>query len=139
MLLTKECDYGIRIIRALSCGSKKKIEEIADEEHMPQKFAYKIIKKLIYTGLVRSVRGRTGGYTLNKPLNEFSLLDIVIAIDDERYIKDCLRPGFVCKYKDSPDKACTVHLEIANIQALVISALSLKKMDEILQISKPLV
>ncbi|MCL2404002.1 MAG: Rrf2 family transcriptional regulator [Defluviitaleaceae bacterium] len=135
MLLTKECDYGIRIIRALSCGNKKTIDTISDTEHIPSKFAYKIIKKLVKSDMVRSARGRIGGYILNKPLNEFTLLDIVTAIDNERYIKDCLKPGFVCNFKDSTDKHCTVHSELTQVQSVIISALGAKTMEEILQTS----
>ena len=133
MLLTRECDYGIRIVRALSCDTKKTIEIIAEEEHIPQKFAYKIIKKLAQSNLVRSVRGRTGGYHLNKPLNDFTLYDIVMAVDNERYIIDCLRPDFKCQFRDIPDNRCAVHTEILHIQDKVASALSAKTMDIILQ------
>lgn len=132
MLLTKECDYGIRIVRALSCGTKKTIEMITEEEQLPQKFAYKIMKKLVKNEIVRSVRGRTGGYQLNKPLNTLTLFDIVIAVDKDRYINDCLRPNSKCPFKDNPDKKCAVHQEIVHIQDIVASALSAKTMDKIL-------
>lgn len=132
MLLTRECDYGIRIIRALSCGTKKNIDVISDEEHIPQKYAYKIIKKMVRAGLVSSMRGRIGGYNLNKPLTEFNLYDIVVAIGDDRYIKDCLKPDFVCPFRENPDNMCTVHGEIASVQDIIMVALCKKTMAEIL-------
>jgi len=134
MFLTKECDYGVRIIRALSCGTKKTIETIAEEEQMPQKYAYKIIKKLVIAGLVHSIRGRIGGYTLNKPLSKFHLLDIIAAVDTERYVSDCLRDSSRCPFKNDPAQACTVHLELSRVQSLVYSELSSKTMDKILNI-----
>ncbi|MCL2377746.1 MAG: Rrf2 family transcriptional regulator [Defluviitaleaceae bacterium] len=137
MFLTKECDYSVRIIRALSCGSKKTIEAIATEEKMPQKYAYKIIKKLVKAGLVHSTRGRIGGYTLIKPLGDFTLLDIIASVDTNRYINECLRGDSKCPFKNDPNKICTVHHELARVQSLIISELSSKTMDIVLQIIQP--
>ena len=137
MLLARECDYGVRIIRALADGTKKTIEKIATDEQIPQKYAYKIVNKLVQTGYVRSTRGRAGGYTLNKPLNSFTLIDIVVAVDANRYVNECLRPDSECEFKSDPDNVCKVHLELVNIQEMVISALRSKTMDEVLQLDCP--
>ena len=129
MFLTKECDYGIRIIRALVDGTKKTVEDIALEQNIPKKYAYKIIKKLDRAELVRSVRGRGGGYRLSKPLNSFSVADIIATIDTNRYINDCLQDDSECPFKHDPEKPCTVHQELMRIQEMVISQLSALTMD----------
>jgi len=133
MFLTKECDYGVRVIRALSDGTKKTVEIIATEQHIPKKYAYKIVKKLERGGYIYSIRGRGGGYRLQKPLSTFTLVDVVVAIDPDRYINECLRDESTCTFKSSTDK-CLVHLELAKLQDLVISALNAKTMDQILQV-----
>jgi len=133
MLLTKECDYGIRIIRALSDGSKKTVDVIASEEQVPPKYAYKIIKKLADSGFVCSTRGRIGGYHLQKPLDTFTILDIIQSIDTSRYVNECLRADSVCPFKDSSEKECSVHKELTRLQALIVSELSIKTMDIIFE------
>jgi len=35
MFLTKECDYGVRIIRALSHEERMTVEAISTAEHIP--------------------------------------------------------------------------------------------------------
>ena len=134
MLLTKECDYGVRIIRALADGTKKTVETMAAEEQIPQKYAYKIVSKLVQAGFITSTRGRTGGYVISKPLSEFTLIDIITAVDAHRYVNDCLRPGSACVFRDDPDNSCKVHVELEQIQELVVAALRAKTMDEVLQI-----
>jgi len=132
MLLTKECDYGVRIIRALADGTKKTVEIITKEENIPHRFAYKIIKKLEQAGYVNSVRGRSGGYYLAKPLNTFNLIDVVTAVDANRYINECLRPGADCELKEKPGRICAVHIELARIQEVLTSEFCAKTMAEVL-------
>ena len=129
MFLTKECDYGVRIIRTLADGTKKTVEAIAMEEDIPKKYAYKIVKKLEVGGFVSSMRGRGGGYRLHRPLDTFSLVDIVATLDAKRYVNECLREGSTCKFKG----ACTVHKELDRLQTLIMAELSTKSMAEVLQ------
>ena len=46
MLVTRETDYAIRALRALSDGNKKTLADICRLEVVPQQFGYKILKKL---------------------------------------------------------------------------------------------
>ena len=46
MLITRETDYALRILRALAPGSCLTVGEIAEKESLPHKFTYKIMKKL---------------------------------------------------------------------------------------------
>ena len=135
MFLTRECDYGVRVIRALADDTKKTVETIATEEHIPQKYAYKIIKKLERAGFVQSTRGRIGGHRIQKPLSTFTLRDVLLAIDDDRYVNECLRDESTCPFKkhEDEDRACTVHCELVRIQELVMRELGSKTMEEVLK------
>jgi len=130
MLLTKECDYGVRIIRVLSDARKKTVKKICDSEYIPEKYAYKILKKLENAGFVQSIRGRDGGYYLNKPLDTFTLYDIAHAVDENLSVFECLREGAACPHK-SQDAPCTVHLEFERIQHMLISEMQSKTMHEV--------
>ena len=48
LLITKETDYALRILRSLADAGNTKtpIKEICDKELLPQQFVYKIAKKL---------------------------------------------------------------------------------------------
>ena len=52
MMITRESDYAIRIIRALKDGELLPLEQICQRELVPKQFAYKILKKLERSGLV---------------------------------------------------------------------------------------
>ena len=46
MLITRECDYGVRIVRALAKGEKMCVNQICEKEDLTPAFVYKILKKL---------------------------------------------------------------------------------------------
>jgi len=131
MFLTKECDYGIRIIRALADGEKRIVEVISENEHIPDQFAYKILKKLEYAGLVQSLRGRDGGYRLSKPLHAINLYEIASAVNDSLFLFKCLRKGETCS-RNSEDQPCSVHLEFERIQEILVSEMRRKSISELL-------
>ena len=130
MLITKECDYGVRIIRALSTGEKKTVEAICGEELIPEQYAYKIIKKLNRAGFVKSLRGRDGGYQLCKSLDTFTLYDIIVAIDENLFIFDCLREDKPCTRKEEMG-SCAVHVELDRLQGLLGSEMQRKTVQQV--------
>jgi len=132
MFITKECDYGIRIIRALADGTKKSAIKIATEEKIPHKFTGKIIKKLVRAAYVKSIRGTYGGYQLSRPLNTITLVDIITAVDANRYINECLLSNSACDFKSHPERPCTVHRELVQAQDIMVSALRSKTMDTVI-------
>ena len=130
MLLTKECDYGIRVIRALADGEKRMVQDICKAENIPGQYAYKILKKLENTGFLESTRGRKGGYRLIKPLNTFNLYDIIMAMDENMFINACLRKDRPC-VRNTSDEPCAVHNEFERVQKILIEELKLKTITEI--------
>ena len=76
MLFTKECDYAIRIMRALSSGELISVSRICEMEHLPSAMTYKITRKLEKSGFLKSCRGTNGGYALNLKLADISLCGV---------------------------------------------------------------
>ena len=131
MFLTKECDYAIRVIRGLGDGNITSVKYICDNEHIPQQFAYKILKKLEKAGFVVSYRGSAGGYQLVADLNKTTLLDVVCSIDDQLVLNKCLIDGYFCPNNEKKD-CCKVHHELKRVQAVLVNTLQEKTMSEIL-------
>ena len=50
MIMTRESDYAVRILRALAGGEKMTVGRICEAEFVPVQFAYKILKKLAKCG-----------------------------------------------------------------------------------------
>ena len=128
MFLTKECDYAIRVVRALLDYEKKTVKTICEREHVPFNFAYKILKKLEKNGMVHSVRGSHGGYQLSKEPARISIYDIISTINENLYINECLKPGHDCPH-NSDGIRCTVHEKLIFMQSELIDTLKATTMD----------
>ena len=55
--------------------------KLASEGSMPERFLLQILRHLVNHGILRSARGVAGGYALNRPPGQISLLDIIEAIE----------------------------------------------------------
>lgn len=115
MLITKECDYAIRIIRALSNGETDSIPSISEREQITPANAYKIARKLEKSGYIKSFRGSAGGYALNCDLESTTLYDIISVIDPKMLLIECMQAGYDCPVH-SNQRPCHVHREFARIQ-----------------------
>jgi Rrf2 family protein len=75
MWVTRRTDYATRAILALTLaeGGPLKLEELARRTAVPQTVLEQIMPTMRTAGLVRSERGRAGGYRLNKPPEEITL------------------------------------------------------------------
>lgn len=129
MLFTKECDYAIRIVRALKDGNKMKARDICECEEIPEAFAYKIIKKMEKQGIIQVVRGMNGRCMLLKNADELCLYDIVLSIEPDFAITHCINMN--CS-RNTESEPCGVHCEMHRIQKLLEKELKSKTLKEIL-------
>lgn len=115
MLITRECDYAVRIVRALAGGEKLCVNQICEKEELTPAFVYKILKKLEKGDLVKSFRGSNGGYALKKDIGQITLLDIYLAVEPEFYMIECMNPDKPC-VRNQDEEGCKVHKELCKIQ-----------------------
>ena len=129
MFLTRECDYAIRVVRALADMEKKPMKIICEQEQIPRPFAYKILKKLKNNGIVHSLRGAEGGYQLKKNPNLITLFDVVNAMDERLFLSDCLEQGYVCSH-NSNGNICRLHQELGRLQILLMDKFREKTINQ---------
>ncbi|MDR3148128.1 MAG: Rrf2 family transcriptional regulator [Treponema sp.] len=132
MFITKEADYGARIIRELAGGDRQTVQDICANELVPFQYGYKILKKLEKSGLVRSFRGANGGYALAKNADAITLFDVVSAVDGDLLISECVGRGYRCPMNRRGKKRCGIHHELIRIQNLLMTNFKEKKLTEIL-------
>jgi len=130
LFITRECDYAIRVVRALADAEKKSVNVICEEEHVPVYFAYKILKKLEKAKIVSAIRGAVGGYQLAKDIKKITLYDIVSSVDAELFLNACLKEGFDCP-RNPNETCCKVHVELDRIQNALMTMLKEKTMDQL--------
>src|SRR5213595_3196401 len=79
MWVSRRTDYAARAVLALSLadGGPLKLEELARRTAVPQSVIEQVMPVMRSAGIVRSERGRSGGYRLNKAPEEITLERIV--------------------------------------------------------------
>lgn len=135
MFFTRQFDYALRVMRALSKEKFLSVHEICAMEFIPQPYTYKILKKLIKASFVTSSRGAGGGYQLAKDPQDISLYDVYVAVEGEVYINECLQEGYTCPHIHNRP-ICLIHNEMRNIQNEFVSRLQQRSISSILELEK---
>lgn len=131
MVITRETDYALRILRALLDGELHAAGEIAQTELLPQAFAYKILKKLEKAGLLEIRRGTAGGCRLTADLDQTSLYDLMLAMGERSDLSACMEPDYQCPWRSSHG-GCGVHCKLLEIQRKLDAELRSHSLREIL-------
>jgi Rrf2 family protein len=129
MIITKRSDYALRVCRALRDGKTHNVREICEQEDIPKAFAYEIIRELEQGGIVKSERGKEGGYYLDKKLDDLTVYDIVSLTEEDLAIVHCMKEDCDRNHTLGP---CSVHQEIARIQSILETEMRRKSIAEIL-------
>ena len=84
MRLSHLADYAVVLMTAAArrpTGARLSATELASETGVPLPTAQKLMGQLAASGLLRSVRGAAGGFSLVRQAGEISLADIVEAVE----------------------------------------------------------
>jgi Rrf2 family transcriptional regulator, cysteine metabolism repressor len=79
MWVSRRTDYATRAVLALAVadGGPLNLQQIASATEAPRSVLEQVMPRLRTAGIVRSVRGPRGGYTLNHPAEEITLERVV--------------------------------------------------------------
>ena len=108
VIFSKKCEYGLQAILYIAThpiGTTVPAENISQALKIPREFVSKILQDLKTSGLVCSVKGKSGGFSLGKDPSEIKLIDIVEAIDGLEMFNSCVLGFPEC----APDSPCPVH------------------------------
>ena len=132
MFMVREFDYVLRIMRALTRHGRLNVGTICEFEHIPQPYAYKMLKKLETAGMVKSFRGKQGGYQLAVQADEITMYDIYVVVEGELYINECMRSGYKCP-NNANGKFCAIHHELRDMQAHIKDKMQQRSLARILK------
>ena len=130
MLITREMDYAVRVVRALKDGTKVSASEVAKKEHLLQAITYKVLNSLLKSKLIGSMRGVNGGYYLKCDLANTTLYDICVALGEDMSITECVREGYDCINNRCGE--CILNKEFNRIQSSLNRELQTTTLDKLL-------
>jgi Rrf2 family protein len=65
------------------------VSEMAGKQHVSESYLAKVFQKLARQGLVRSTRGKHGGFKLAREPDEISVAEVVRAVESDLSYYDC--------------------------------------------------
>jgi Rrf2 family cysteine metabolism transcriptional repressor len=98
MRVSSKAHYGLRMMtefaKAYGHGPRS-IAEVARVEHLPVAYLEQLAAQLRRGGLVESTRGVHGGYSLMRPPEQISVLDVVTVVEGEVAPVECVAHDYV--------------------------------------------
>jgi FeS assembly SUF system regulator len=122
MRLSHLADYAVVLMTAAArrpAGARLSATELAAETGVSLPTAQKLMGQLAACGLLRSVRGASGGFSLAKAAQEISLADIVEAVEGPIVMSACSDGKFDCAL----DAHCRVKPHMGIVGSAVRGAL----------------
>ena len=90
--ISRKIEYGTRamlFLASLPDGITTSFREIARQMDIPEEFLAKILKTLVKSKLVKSVRGSHGGYSLAVPASHVTFLEVIEAVEGPISVNVC--------------------------------------------------
>lgn len=130
MIISRELDYAVRIIRQLNKTKISNAAQIEKAECMSRDFARKILGKLKKADIVSAERGTNGGYYLKVSPKDLTLWDLKNAIEPGPVVNKCMREGYECPR--NCEAPCALHTECIRIEAIVEAELKRNSLDQLI-------
>jgi Rrf2 family protein len=130
LFLSRSCEYALQAVIYLATRFRKSPilqRDISSALNIPQQFLGKILQTLVRHDIVKSQRGKSGGFILSRSPKEFSLFDVVQVIDGLSFLNRCFLGFPGC----SDDNPCPVHDKWIETKKDIIKLLKEKSIEEL--------
>ena len=97
--MTLEADYAVRIVELLAASQKRTdAHTISEMTQVPLRFALKILRKLVGSGLVQSYKGAKGGYQVTRDPSSITLREVIESVEGPYMLSRCQQEEYCCNH-----------------------------------------
>lgn len=121
MKISTKGRYGLRLMLDLAtftAGEPVPLKEIAERQDISDKYLEQIVTHLNRAGLVRSIRGAQGGYTMGMSPSQITIGDILRATEGSVCLVDCAKDPNCCEKSEKCIASAVwrkVHLAVEDV------------------------
>lgn len=120
-LITRDTDYAVRALCFIAARNRRVAAgELVHCLKIPRPFLRKILQQLNYYRVLKSYKGKNGGFFLVKPAEQVFLLDLIRIFQGQLKLNECIFKRALCLRR----KFCGLKKRIDVIEEKVISDLS---------------
>jgi Rrf2 family protein len=133
-MLTKKGKYGLKAMVHLAGaepGLPVLVSDIAEQNEIPKKFLDAILAELRLAGLLRSKKGKGGGYALGRPASEIRVGHIIRVLDGPLAPIACASKTAYQRCDDCFDeKQCAVRVMMLEVRQAISTVLDNRTLAE---------
>ena len=120
-MFSKTCEYGIKAVIFIAQTSKNDtrvgVKEISEAIDCPEAFTGKIMQQLSKNGIVKSIKGRSGGFWIGeKERPKINLYDIVRVLDGDKLYTKCVLGLESCNDRNP----CPIHDQYKSLRESIL-------------------
>jgi Rrf2 family iron-sulfur cluster assembly transcriptional regulator len=132
MQITRTGEYGLRGLLFLAKQPSDRvtlISEISKDQNIPEAFLAKIFQRLSKVGLLRSIRGANGGFSLGRPAHEITMREIIEALEGPIALNRCLLREGECE----EERVCPLYPVWEELQKCFLEILDRTTMEDLVR------
>ena len=137
--LSTKSSYGLRACLTLAASDVRlSTADIAERDQIPRRYLEQILSALRQSGLVQSVRGAKGGYSLGKPADQITIAQLVQSVEGDLPPMLCTNPGLqsdTCR----TDSECDCRGLCSELESSVARVLEGTTLADVLSSNKSLI
>ncbi|MGE4481621.1 RrF2 family transcriptional regulator [Acidocella sp.] len=126
-MLSQKCKYALQALMVLARENNERlllVSEIAERENLPKKFLEAILLELNRNGLVRSRRGRGGGYALAKPADLITFGQVIRIMDGALAPLACVSVNYYRRCDECRDEqSCEIRKVMRRVRDAIANEL----------------
>jgi Rrf2 family protein len=133
-IITRDTDYAIRALACVELSEKgiATVKEISDKLHIPRAFLRKIFQILNKKGILKSFKGKSGGFSLAEDPDKLSVFRLIEIFQGPFCLNEHLFKGETCPLV----KTCFLKEKLDDIENYVIKELSSITIGELVRRGK---
>lgn len=129
-MLSQTGRYALKALDYLAAhggGEYVLVKDISGSLDIPQQYLSKILHSLTREGLLKSQRGRTGGFKLSRPPGEITLYEVIDPLDHLSRLGACIMDDVPCSMQGS----CALHDMWGEVRGKYLDFLKTTTLDKL--------
>ncbi|HWB85332.1 MAG TPA: Rrf2 family transcriptional regulator [Bryobacteraceae bacterium] len=133
-MFSQTAEYALRAVVWLADHPDTSLtrEQLAGPTRVPADYLAKVMHSLARAGVVQAQRGRKGGFTLTKPADQLTILDVINAVDPVRRIRTC-----PLALKGHTHRLCPLHKRLDDALVTMEQAFSQTRISDLSEHNSP--
>ena len=131
--LTKKIDYGLMAIAYIAWNHGERVvntKEIAEAYSIPVELLAKILQRMVKGGLITSLSGPKGGYSLSTSPSDITVARIIEAVEGNINILNCSEEESSKCYQFD---RCSIRTPMQRLEHRIVDMLNKTTLEELIE------